>query len=82
MPGSSWLSRRVRGDFGRIHCDKTPPQIRVEWTRWLRPLGSAKGVGGNVSDLQMLQTTVQTVETQNDVAGARLDMSQAEGRLD
>lgn len=29
----------------------------------LRALGSAQGVGGNVSDLQMSQTAVQMAET-------------------
>ena len=57
-------SGRARGYFGRIHCDRTPSQIRGGVDRMLRSLGSGKGMGENVSDPQMLQTAVQIVETQ------------------
>jgi hypothetical protein len=66
--------------FGRIHCDRTPPQIRADRTRWLRSVGSAHGVS-NVSDLQTLRTAVQQQKTQNGVDIARIEMSHAEGTI-
>jgi len=66
--------------FGRIHCDRTPPQIRAARTRWLRSVGSAHGVS-NVSDLQTLRTAVQQQKTQNGVDIARVEMSHAEGTI-